>query len=204
MPNCHIHTNQNKTCSGQSKTLPSTLLEAPTKPITMPPTTAKRICFFGIVFLTQLLIISTSPAISDGTPTVYQVLQEYGFPVGVLPKGATKYELDRSTGKFTVYLNKTCTFTIQGYDLKYDSRITGVVSYRKITNLSGVHVKILFFWVGIGEVSVDGDAMDFSVGIASADFPVDNFYESPQCGCGFDCVNATAETNMPPSMVGSI
>lgn len=168
----------------------------------MPPATAKtkRICFFCLIFLTQLLIFSTSPASSDGTPTVYKALQGYGFPVGVLPKGVTKYELDRSTGKFTVYLNETCSFTIEGYDLKYDSKITGVVSYRKITNLSGVHVKILFFWVGIGEVSVDGDAMDFSVGIASADFPVENFYESPQCGCGFDCVNV----NMPPSLVGSI
>ncbi|KAL3517425.1 hypothetical protein ACH5RR_020014 [Cinchona calisaya] len=149
-----------------------------------------RVCSF-FIFLT---LFTTSPAISDdSTPTVYDVLQEYGFPVGILPKGVTSYELDRSTGKFTVYLNETCSFSIEGYKLRYKTKITGVISDGSIKDLSGVQVKVLFFWLNIGEVTVDGDELDFSVGIASADFDVDSFSESPQCGCGFDCVNAIGE-----------
>ena len=34
----------------------------------------------------------------------------------------------------------------------------------------------------------DDDELQFSVGIASANFPLDGFDESPSCGCGFDCV----------------
>ncbi|KAL2485777.1 hypothetical protein Adt_04491 [Abeliophyllum distichum] len=140
-----------------------------------------------------LLIISLtlfSPAtLADGSPTVYEALQEYDFPVGLLPKGITSYELDTSTGKFTVYLNKTCSFNIDGYDLKYKTKITGTISKDKITNLSGIQVKVLFFWLNIVEVTRDGDELEFSVGIISADFPIDSFEESPQCGCGFDCAN---------------
>lgn len=131
----------------------------------------------------------------DGTPTVYDVLQEYGFPVGILPKGVTNFELDRSTGKFTVNFNQTCSFTINGYKLRYKTKVSGVISDERITDLSGVQVKVLFFWLNIGEVTVDGDELDFSVGIASADFPLDNFLDSPQCGCGFDCVNSLVSSS---------
>ncbi|XP_027148028.1 uncharacterized protein At5g01610-like [Coffea eugenioides] len=154
-------------------------------------TTTTTLC----IFFVSLALLSSSPAMSDDgtTPTVYQVLQEYGFPVGILPEGVTSYELDRSTGKFTVYLDETCSFTIDGYNIRYKSKVTGVISYQRLTDLSGVQVKVLFFWLSIGEVTLDGDELDFSVGIASADFHVDNFYESPQCGCGFDCVNAVGD-----------
>ncbi|GAA0170021.1 hypothetical protein LIER_40873 [Lithospermum erythrorhizon] len=57
----------------------------------------------------------------------------------------------------------------------------------KLRNLRGVSVKILFLWVDIVEVVRKGDNLQFSVGIASAGFSIDNFYECPQCGCGLDC-----------------
>lgn len=88
-----------------------------------------------------------------------------------------------------MYLNGTCTFSIDSYELKYKSTITGVISKDKISSLSGIKVKVLILWLNIVTVTRDGDELDFSVGIASADFPVSNFLESPTCGCGFDCVN---------------
>ncbi|KAL8530999.1 hypothetical protein ACS0TY_007851 [Phlomoides rotata] len=124
---------------------------------------------------------------TDSPPTVYEVLESYGFPIGILPKGVSVYEFDSATGKFSVHLNTTCSFTIQGYDLKYKSTVTGTISRGKIRNLDGIQVKILLFWVNIIEVTMDGGDLELSVGIASAAFPVDSFYESPQCGCGFDC-----------------
>lgn len=123
----------------------------------------------------------------EDTPTAYEVLQQYDFPIGILPKGVLGYTLDSVTGKFSVHLNGSCSFSIQSYDLKYKSTITGVIAKRKLADLSGIEVKILFLWLSITEVTRDDDELEFSVGIASADFPSDNFGQCPTCGCGFDC-----------------
>ncbi|KAJ6686625.1 T31J12.3 PROTEIN-RELATED [Salix purpurea] len=136
------------------------------------------------------LALSASSVVdaADGVaPTVYEVLQEYGFPIGLLPTGATSYELDKSTGKFTVHLNSTCSFKIDSYELKYRSTIEGVIAKEKLSKLSGIQVKVLVLWLSIAEVIRDVDELEFSVGIASADFPASNFDECPACGCGFGC-----------------
>ncbi|RWR94633.1 Ribosomal protein S4e [Cinnamomum micranthum f. kanehirae] len=126
--------------------------------------------------------------------TAYQVLQEYDFPVGILPKGALSYELDASTGKFSADLNGSCSFSLEGsYQLKYKSTIKGYISKDRLRDLSGVSVKVLFFWVNIIEVVRRGDQLQFSVGIASANFPISNFAECPQCGCGMDCLTLSLD-----------
>ncbi|KAG6384586.1 hypothetical protein SASPL_120971 [Salvia splendens] len=139
-----------------------------------------------------ILSLLSAAAAAANPPSVYEVLQSYGFPAGLLPQGVTSYELDTTTGKFSVSLGGSCSFSISGYDLKYKSTITGTIANNKITDLNGIQVKILFFWINIIEVTSDGDELQLSVGIASANFPVDNFFECPQCGCGFDCVTRKA------------
>ncbi|KAI9082640.1 hypothetical protein K1719_035509 [Acacia pycnantha] len=151
----------------------------------------------AILFVSTVLLLSpllsSSTATGDGVRTVYDVLGDYDFPEGILPKGVVGYELDRSTGKFRAYLNGSCSFSLEGsYQLSYKSTINGYVSKGRLTNLSGVSVKLLLFWVNIVEVSRSGDELGFSVGIASASFPLDNFFVSPQCGCGFICDNLQA------------
>ncbi|GLT42439.1 hypothetical protein SLA2020_164370 [Shorea laevis] len=106
-----------------------------------------------LLLLTSSAVPYASSAIS--TLTAYEVLEEYDFPIGLLPKGVLGYKLNSSTDK--------------------------------LKSLSGIKVKVLFFWLSIKEVIRDGDELEFSVGIASADFPVSNFNECPTCGCGFDC-----------------
>lgn len=61
------------------------------------------------------------------------------------------------------------------------------ITRNKLTKLSGIQVKILFLWLNIVEVVRREDDLDFSVGIASASFSIDNFFVCPQCGCGLDC-----------------
>ncbi|KAK4748793.1 hypothetical protein SAY87_015379 [Trapa incisa] len=120
--------------------------------------------------------------------SAYDLLQDYNFPAGILPIGVQGYDLEPSTGKFSAYFNKTCSFSLDGsYQLQYKSTIGGVISKNKLTGLHGVKVKLWFVWVDIVEVTRNGDNLDFSVGIAGADFPVDNFEEQPQCGCGLNC-----------------
>ncbi|KAL7588459.1 hypothetical protein Lser_V15G41388 [Lactuca serriola] len=145
-----------------------------------PPT---RFLLLSSFFLLLRLISSTA---SD-TPTAYDELLEYDFPVGLLPKGVTGYDLNKETGEFKAYMKETCSFKIQGYDIKYKSTISGVIEKGKLKNLKGINVKILVVWLNIVEVTHVGDQINFSVGILAAGFEVSNFLESPQCGCGFDC-----------------
>ncbi|KAI4329773.1 hypothetical protein MLD38_028121 [Melastoma candidum] len=137
--------------------------------------------------LLLVLVLSSPSASASNSTSAYDVLEEYDFPIGLLPNGVLGYTLDNSTGEFSVYLNGSCTFSIDSYELKYSSTITGTISTDKLKSLSGIKVKVWWFWFSIEEVIRDGDELEFSVGIASADFPVSNFDECPTCGCGFDC-----------------
>ncbi|KAL6499472.1 hypothetical protein OROGR_027382 [Orobanche gracilis] len=144
---------------------------------------------FLLFIISAVLLPGVAPEEIPGhSPSVYEVLQSYDFPVGLLPQGVTSYHLNSSTGKFSVNLNKSCSFSIDSYDLKYKSAISGTISTDKIKDLKGIQVKVLLFWMNIVEVTNDGDELELSVGIASASFPLDSFCESPRCGCGFDCV----------------
>ncbi|KAJ4849289.1 hypothetical protein Tsubulata_921562 [Turnera subulata] len=146
------------------------------------------------ILLLLLATLATSSATPTNTttgeesPSAYEILESYNFPMGLLPKGAAGYELDQATGKFKAFLSGSCSFSLEGsYELKYKSTISGYISQNRLTNLSGISVKVLFFWLNIVEVTRKGDELEFSVGIASASFPIDNFYECPQCGCGLNC-----------------
>lgn len=146
-------------------------------------------------FLIPFLLISQSfvsetISIENDEPTAYDLLKGFNFPIGLLPKGVIDYDLDASSGKFTVSLNGSCSFSLEGsYQLKYKDTVKGYISNGKISSLEGVSVKLFFMWVNIVEISRRGDDLEFSVGIAGADFPIDNFEECPQCGCGLDCIN---------------
>ncbi|KAK6911605.1 Protein of unknown function DUF538 [Dillenia turbinata] len=135
-----------------------------------------------------LLILLISPSMSSSKPTAYEALETFNFPMGLLPKGVKDFTLDESTGKFSATWNETCSFSLEGsYQLRYSSTIKGHISENKLTNLEGVSVKLFFVWVNIVEVNRNGDDLEFSVGIASAGFPIENFEICPQCGCGLDC-----------------
>ncbi|KAK6120185.1 hypothetical protein DH2020_046091 [Rehmannia glutinosa] len=137
-----------------------------------------------------IVVLLLSAAVGGGSAglTAYEVIESYDFPVGILPKGVTHYDLDASSGKFNAYLGGSCSFSLEGsYQLRYKSRISGYIYKDKLTDLSGVSVKVLFLWLNIVEVRRKGDKLEFSVGIASAEFGIDNFFVCPQCGCGLNC-----------------
>ncbi|KAL5565997.1 hypothetical protein UlMin_029161 [Ulmus minor] len=149
-----------------------------------------------------LLLLSQSPThLVLAKPTAYEVLGDYNLPSGLLPKGVIDYDLDPSTGKFAAYFNGSCSFSLEGsYQLSYKSAINGYISKGKLGSLEGVSVKLFWFWVGIVEVERSGDDLEFSVGIAGAGFPIDNFEESPQCGCGLNCNGGLREVNVNPTL----
>ncbi|XP_071738338.1 uncharacterized protein At5g01610-like [Rutidosis leptorrhynchoides] len=144
-----------------------------------------------IIFTISILIATSITNAAVNNLTVYEVIESYGFPKGILPIDVTGYELDESTGQFKAFFNGTCSFKLEGtYDLKYQSTISGVISNGKLKNLTGVSVKVFIFWLNIVEVYTTDSELGFSVGIASASFPIGNFEDCPQCGCGMDCNGA--------------
>ncbi|XP_022742278.1 uncharacterized protein LOC111293680 [Durio zibethinus] len=143
---------------------------------------------FFLFLLVSQSFASETISLETMKSTAYDVLKDFNFPIGLLPKGVLDYDLDFSSGKFSASFNGSCSFSIEGsYQLKYANAIKGYISKGKIASLEGVSVKLLFMWVNIVEVSRRGDDLEFSVGIAAAGFSIDNFEESPQCGCGFNC-----------------
>ncbi|KDP28179.1 hypothetical protein JCGZ_13950 [Jatropha curcas] len=169
------------------------------------PRAAMSFTALSTLLLVSSLAASFPAAAAADTQTAYEILAGYNFPIGLLPKGVIGYDLDKNTGKFNAYLNGSCGFSLEGsYQLNYKSRISGYISNGKLTNLSGISVKVLFLWLNIVEVTRDGNELDFSVGIASASFSIDNFYECPQCGCGLDCNNVKVSNLRTNPFVSSI
>uniref|UniRef100_A0A7C8ZQY1 Uncharacterized protein n=1 Tax=Opuntia streptacantha TaxID=393608 RepID=A0A7C8ZQY1_OPUST len=141
-----------------------------------------------IIVLSFISLVSFCAITAAQKLNAYEALETFNFPRGLLPKGALGYDLDEKSGNFRAYLNGSCSFSLEGsYQLKYTPTITGVISKSRLTNLSGISVKVFFLWLNIVEVRRVDDELQFSVGIASANFAVDNFYECPQCGCGLVC-----------------
>ncbi|XP_020599740.1 uncharacterized protein LOC110039119 [Phalaenopsis equestris] len=138
--------------------------------------------------LLHLFLLLISAGAIDDSVSAYDALQLYNFPIGLLPQGVIRYDLENSTGEFSVYFNGSCSFSLEGsYQLRYQPSISGRISTNRLGNLKGVSVKVILFWIKIVEVVRNGDELEFSVGIASADFAIDNFGISPQCGCGLNC-----------------
>ncbi|RVW97852.1 hypothetical protein CK203_021202 [Vitis vinifera] len=126
--------------------------------------------------------------LEDGSRTAYEVLEDYYFPVGHLPKGVKGYDLNITRGKFSVYFNDTCSFSLESsYQLKYMPTVKGYISNGKLSSLEGVYTRLFLVWMEIVEILRSEDDIVLSVGVMSSAFPIDYFEESPQCGCGFQC-----------------
>uniref|UniRef100_A0A0D9XQP6 DUF642 domain-containing protein n=1 Tax=Leersia perrieri TaxID=77586 RepID=A0A0D9XQP6_9ORYZ len=115
------------------------------------------------------------------TPTAYEMLQKYGFPVGILPEGVQGYKLSDDGSSFEAYLAGDCKFrAAKKYVLHYSSRIAGRIADGSIKSLEGVRVKELF-WLRISELDVDGDHLKIHVGPFTKSIGVDQLAESPHC-----------------------
>ncbi|CAN6458298.1 unnamed protein product [Victoria cruziana] len=155
--------------------------------------------FLGVLLIAGFLLGFVSSH-QNQTQSAYEILESYNFPRGILPKGVKSYVLNED-GSFTVRFDGSCKFEIEaGYTLDYKSKITGVLKYGSLKNLQGVSVKVLFFWLGISEVDRGEGHLDFYVGPLSASFDLSNFFESPQCGCGFDCDDVNGGSNSKASI----
>ena len=148
-----------------------------------------------LTLLICLILLHSNPALSDEN-SVYDFLKEYGLPVGLLPEGVTGFELDRTTGKFSVSLSDNCTYSEGKYQLKYESTVKGFMSKGKLSGLEGISLKFYDVWMNIVEILRRGNSVDFCTGVSKAAFSAEYFEESPQCGCGMNCSRRQARKLM--------
>jgi hypothetical protein len=128
---------------------------------------------------------------SPPPPTAYEMLERYGFPRGILPAGVTGYELG-ADGAFEVYFPRACEFLLaRTWLVRYEARVSGSVAAGSLTALRGISVKVLFLWLGVGEVDRAGETLSFYIGPVATSFPIDDFAESPRCR-GYDAEAAAS------------
>lgn len=130
--------------------------------------------------------------VAHGYIDAYQQLINYGFPIGLLPHIVTGYDLAEN-GKFAVYLDSKCEIDIpSAFPVVYSKKISGKLAYGSLKDLSGIQVKIYYFWLTINAITVQGDNLKFEVGLISASYPIHpNFDENP------DCVNTVGRESEP-------
>ncbi|KAM7275678.1 hypothetical protein ACFE04_017544 [Oxalis oulophora] len=142
-----------------------------------------------ILYIISLFLVSIPTSFAflrnNNQLTAYEVLKQYNLPVGLLPRGVVSYTLDNSTNRFEVNFPATCSVKLQRYEVKFNSRVTGIISKDRVSRLNGIKVKDGWFlnliWFGLDEIKHQHDHVVFSVGFMDRDFDMENFDESATC-----------------------
>ncbi|KAL1360584.1 hypothetical protein HN51_005968 [Arachis hypogaea] len=136
-----------------------------------------------ILLFLLLLPSSSSSSSSSNSTTIYEVLKSKGLPVGLLPKGITKYSMNDSSGEFEVMMEEPCNAKFEN-EVHYDSSIKGTLEYGQIGKLSGISAQELFLWFPVKGIRVDvpnSGVIHFDVGVADKQFAVSIFEAPPEC-----------------------
>ncbi|KAL6132410.1 hypothetical protein ACLB2K_064653 [Fragaria x ananassa] len=120
---------------------------------------------------------------SAGGGSIYDHLRQYGLPIGILPKGITKYSLDDTKGEFRVFLPQPCHAKFEN-QVRYDFNVSGTLSFGRIADLSGVSAQELFLWFPVKGIRVDvpsSGLIYFDVGVVDKQFSLSLFESPPDC-----------------------
>ncbi|GLJ05644.1 hypothetical protein SUGI_0022120 [Cryptomeria japonica] len=145
---------------------------------------SKRVSMNWATILAVMLVVCTGVRAGSGASDepITEVLAKYGLPIGLLPDSVKSYSL-ADDGEFKVELEKPCyvQFNCLVY---YDDKITGKLTYGKISDLDGIKVRKFFIWVNIKGIEVDVPSSDFiyfKVGIISKKIEISWFESVPTC-----------------------
>ncbi|KAI3706334.1 hypothetical protein L6452_23991 [Arctium lappa] len=108
----------------------------------------------SLLILALLAVISSTPLISANPPTIYEALEQFGLPVGILPDSVTSYTYDPTDGSFVVELKKYC-FIEFDYLVHYRPKITGKINYGVLSEIRGLEAAVFGLWLNIDEIRVD-------------------------------------------------
>ncbi|KAK8591829.1 hypothetical protein V6N13_031855 [Hibiscus sabdariffa] len=132
------------------------------------------------IFLIFFIFLNFLNAQSASPPSIYDHLKHNGLPMGVFPKGITDFSIDPETNRFQVNLTQPCNSDSE-IQFHYDFNITGILSSRKIANLSGMSQQELFLWFPVITIRVDdpdSGLINFDVGVVDKQFSL-SLFETP-------------------------
>ncbi|ESW12721.1 hypothetical protein PHAVU_008G136600 [Phaseolus vulgaris] len=135
-------------------------------------------------FLLLLALLSPTASLTHRTnaTTIYEVLRDYGLPMGLFPKGIKDFGLAHD-GSFWVHLDKACNAKFEN-ELHYERNVSGHISCGMIDALSGLQAQDLFLWLEVMSIRVDvppTGLICFDVGAANKSFPLSLFETPPEC-----------------------
>lgn len=140
----------------------------------------RRFVVYAVVSMWWLRLVVVS---GSNSTTIYEELKEQGLPVGLLPKGITRYKINGSSGEFEVWMEEACNAKFEN-EVHYDSNIKGTLGYGRIGQLSGVSAQELFLWFPVKGIRVDvpsSGLIHFDVGVADKQFSLSLFEDPPDC-----------------------
>ncbi|KAK8952554.1 hypothetical protein KSP39_PZI004315 [Platanthera zijinensis] len=131
-----------------------------------------------------VLLLATTCATAS---TVHDELPKYGLPPGLLPDSVVSYSVG-SSGEFEVEFSSPCYVKFSDL-VHYEKKVKGRLSYGAITDLEGILLKKVFFWVPITGIVADphGATLNFQIGFLSEKLPVALFETIPHCIAKASC-----------------
>ncbi|XP_022727821.1 uncharacterized protein LOC111283499 [Durio zibethinus] len=129
------------------------------------------------IFLHFILIVTVANGEQD---SIYEILKAHGLPMGLLPKGITRFDFDDG-GRFEVHLDQACNAKFES-ELHYDRNVSGTLSYGQIGALSGISAQELFLWFPVKGIRVDipsSGLIYFDVGVVFKQFSL-SLFETPR------------------------
>lgn len=134
-----------------------------------------------IVQITIILCFSIAAVISISTDdeSIYEILKQNGLPSGIFPKGVTEFNFDVKTGRFSVYLNRSCDAKYEA-ELRYQAKVTGTIGDSHVADLSGISAQDLFLWFPVKGIRVDvpsSGLIYFDVGVVRKQYSLSFFDE---------------------------
>ncbi|KAI3697835.1 hypothetical protein L6452_30932 [Arctium lappa] len=94
----------------------------------------------------------------EGLKMAVSILEEFGFPLGLLPlAGVIEVGFVKTTGYMWILQNKKVehNFKIIKKLVSYDTELTGFVEKNRIKKLKGVKAKELMLWPPVNDISVN-------------------------------------------------
>ncbi|KAK3149668.1 hypothetical protein QOZ80_3AG0220660 [Eleusine coracana subsp. coracana] len=95
----------------------------------------------------------SSPPPPHKNATLAELLPLYGLPQGIFPSTVTSFSL-ATNGSLVVDLAGPCYVHFE-YLTYFEPRVTGVLRYGSLTDLSGVQVRRYLVWFNVIRVKVD-------------------------------------------------
>ncbi|KAL3523301.1 hypothetical protein ACH5RR_016135 [Cinchona calisaya] len=135
--------------------------------------------FFIILSLTKPS--NSAAQSSSDSISIHDVLKSHALPIGLFPNSVSGFSLDVVSGRFQLHINNSpCDSKFETH-FRYDSNVSGTISYGKISELSGISAQELFLWFPVKGIQVDipsSGLIYFDVGVVSKQFSL-SFFETP-------------------------